>query len=149
MLLQHGLLVFDIGFNRIPRASFQRALVRNGRKAIVGEDSVGKPAKLDVLFCRDPIAEADHPENYQTPCQALNLEQLLKLMIIYELHGLNDIAVDTIERFADRLKGTLDTEQAIRLLADPHCRPGPLRRFIRNARRSVRRRVRSAIGGGE
>jgi hypothetical protein len=58
MLLQHGLLVFDIGFNRIPRASFQRALVRNGRKAIAGEDSVGKPAKLDVLFCRDPIAEA-------------------------------------------------------------------------------------------
>jgi len=41
MLLQHGLLVFDIGFNRIPRASFQRALVRNGRKAIAGEDSVG------------------------------------------------------------------------------------------------------------
>jgi hypothetical protein len=30
MLLQHGLLVFDMGFNRIPRASFQRALVRNG-----------------------------------------------------------------------------------------------------------------------
>jgi hypothetical protein len=94
----------DIGFNRIPRASFQRALVRNGRKAIVGEDSVGKPAKQGVLFCRDPISEADHPENYyQTPCQALNLEQLPKLMIMYELHGLNDIAVDTVERFADRL----------------------------------------------
>jgi hypothetical protein len=30
MLPQHGLLVFDMGFNRIPRASFQRALVRNG-----------------------------------------------------------------------------------------------------------------------
>jgi hypothetical protein len=28
---------------------------------------------------------------------------LLKLMIMYELHGLNDIAVDTVERFADRL----------------------------------------------
>jgi hypothetical protein len=52
--------------------------VRNGRKTIVGEDSVGKPAKLDVLFCRDPIAEADHPENYQTPCQSLSLEQLIK-----------------------------------------------------------------------
>jgi FkbM family methyltransferase len=146
MSLQHGLLVFDIGFNRIPRASFQRALVRNGRKAIVGEDSVGKPAKLDVLFCRDPIDEADHPENYQTPCQPLNLEQLIKLMIMYELHGLNDIAVDTVERFANRLKGRLDIEQAIRLLADPHCRPGPLRRFIRNARRSVRRRVRALFG---
>ena len=54
-------------------------------------------------------------------------------------------AVDTLERFTDRLKGRIDTEQAIRLLADPHCRPGPLRRFIRNARGSVRRRVRNAI----
>jgi hypothetical protein len=146
VLLHCRLLVFDIGFNRIPRASFQRALVRRGHKAVTDEDSVGKPAKVDVLFCRDPIDEADHPENYQTPCQPLNLEQLIKLMIMYELHGLNDIAVDTVERFANRLKGRLDTEQAIRLLADPHCRPGPLRRFIRNARRSVRRRVRALFG---
>jgi hypothetical protein len=39
-------------------------------------------------------------------------------------------------------------------LIDPNAapvraRPGPLRRFIRNARRSVRRRVRGVIGGGE
>jgi hypothetical protein len=51
--------------------------------------------------------------------QPLSLDQLIKLMIEYELHGLNDIAVDTLERFADRLKGRLDTEHAIRLLADP------------------------------
>jgi hypothetical protein len=62
---------------------------------------------------------------------------------------LNDIAVDTVERFADRLKGRLDTEQAIRLLADPHCRPDPLRRFVRNTRRSVRRRMRSLKGAIE
>jgi hypothetical protein len=47
--------------------------------------------------------------------------QGFKLMIMYELHGLNDIAVDTLERFTDRLKGRIDTEQAIRLFADPHC----------------------------
>lgn len=146
MLLQHRLLVFDIGFNRIPRASFQRALVRSGRKAIVGEDRVGKPAKLDALFCRDAIEETDHPENYQTASRPLTLDQLIKLMIVYELHGLNDIAVDTLERFADRLKVRLDSEHAIRLLADPHCRPGPLRRFVRNARRSAKRRMRNAIG---
>jgi FkbM family methyltransferase len=149
VLLHCRLLVFDIGFNRIPRASFQRALVRRGHKAVTDEDSLGKPAKVDVLFCRDPIDEADHPENYQTTYQSLNLEQLIKLMIMYELHGLNDIAVDTVERFADRLKGRLDTEQAIRLLADPHCRPDPLRRFVRNTRRSVRRRMRSLKGAIE
>ena len=146
LLLQHRLLVFDIAFNRIPRASFQRALVRSGHKAIRGEDSVGKPAKVDVLFCRDPIDEADRPENYRTPQETLGLEALLKLIMVYELHGLNDIAVDTVKRFAERLKGRLDVELARGLLADPHCRPAPLRRFLRNARRSVRRRLRALKG---
>ena len=123
MLLQHGLLVFDIGFNRIPRASFQPALVRRGHNAVTDEDSVGKPAKVDILFCRDPIDEADHPENYTThpgshtthgksyatpSRQPLSLGQFIKLMIVYELHGLNDIAVDTLERFADRLNTRSD-----------------------------------------
>jgi hypothetical protein len=53
------------------------------------------------------------------PCRALSLEQLIKLIMVYELHGLNDIAVDTVERFANRLKGRLDIEHAMRLLADP------------------------------
>jgi FkbM family methyltransferase len=149
ILLQHRLLAFDMGFNRIPRASFQRALVRSGHKAVAGEDKVGKPAKLDVLFCRDPIDETDHPENYRTPSQHLSLDQLIKLTIVHELHGLNDIAVDTVERFAERLKARLDTEHAIRLLADPHCRPGPLRRFFRNARRSLRRRLRAGMRPAE
>jgi FkbM family methyltransferase len=146
LLLRHRLLVFDIAFNRIPRASFQRALERSGHVAISDEDSVGKPAKVDVLFCRDPIDEADRPENYRTPQETLDLEALLKLIIVYELHGLNDIAVDTVERFADRLKGRLDIELATGLLADPHCRPAPLRRFLRNARRSLRRRLRALKG---
>jgi hypothetical protein len=133
-LLQHRLLVFDVGFNRIPRASFPRSLVRRGHNAVTDEDSVGKPAKVDILFCRDPIDEADHPENYTTHPgshtthaksyatpfrQPLSLGQFIKLMIVYKLYGLNDIAVDTLERFANRLKGRLDTEHAIRLLADP------------------------------
>ncbi len=155
MLLPHRLLVFDLGFNRIPRASFQRALLRRGRKAIKSLYQAGRPATVEVLFCRDPIDEADHPENYAGAAgseratsdetarsQTLSPDQLLKLMIVYELHGLNDVAVDTLERFPDELKGRLDREHAVALLADPWCRPGHLRRLVRNARRSVRRRVR-------
>lgn len=156
MLLQHRLLVFDIGFNRIPRASFQRALVRNGRKAVKGFYRVGKPATVEAVFCRDPIDEMDHPENYTsavgneaTHPQLLTSDQLIKLMIVYELHGLNDIAVDTIERFSQRLEGRLDCEHAIGLLADPHCRPGHLRRLARNAWRAVRRRAGVARGAGD
>jgi hypothetical protein len=35
----------------------------------------------------------------------LTLDRWIKLLIVYEVHGLNDIAVDMLERFADRLKG--------------------------------------------
>jgi hypothetical protein len=80
---------------------------------------VDRSAHWTSCFAAIPFAEADHPENYQTACQPLSLEQLIKLTIVYELQGLNDIAVDTLARFAEQLKGRLDAEQAIRLLADP------------------------------
>jgi hypothetical protein len=44
-------------------------------------------------------------------------------MIIYELHVLNDVALDTAQRFAERLGARLDVDRAIWLLADPDIRP--------------------------
>jgi FkbM family methyltransferase len=122
MLLDHHLLVFDIAFNRIPRATFQRALVSKGMKPISDNYLVGRPATVDVLFCRDLIDEVDQPDNYQTPCRPFGLDQLIKAIIICELHGLNDVALDTVKRFADRLAERLDVDRAVRLLANPECR---------------------------
>jgi hypothetical protein len=34
---------------------------------------------------------------------------------------LNDVALDTVERFAERLGAHLDVDRAVRLLADPDC----------------------------
>src|SRR6516164_4316140 len=124
ILLEHDFLVFDLAFNRIPRASFRRALEGKGIKTDPQHDGFGKPAMVNVLFCRDLIDETDAPSNYQTPCKPFTLDQLIKMMIIYELHGLNDIAVDTAERFAELLGSRFDVERAIRLLANPDCRPG-------------------------
>ena len=145
ILLEHGLLVFDVDFNRIPRTTFQRALEQTGRRAVLRPNSVGKPATLEFLFCRDPIDETDHKENYPVPRQPFDLDQLIKAAIIYELHGLNDIAVDTIQRFADRFAARLDIDCAIRLLSDPHCRPGPCRWYIRHAVRVAKRRMRALM----
>jgi FkbM family methyltransferase len=125
LLVEHHLLVFDFGFNRVPRASFQRALRRHGLDRLSDLPSdLGKPSMLNVLFCRDLIEERDHQEHYLTACHPVSVDQLIKLMIIYELHGLNDIALDTAERFADQLGTRLDVEQATRTLANPDCRPG-------------------------
>jgi hypothetical protein len=53
------------------------------------------------------------------------------MMIICELHSLNDIALDTAERFAERLGARLDVDRAIWLLADPDTRPNEYRRQIK------------------
>jgi FkbM family methyltransferase len=122
IVLEHHLLLFDLGFNRFPRANFQRALMRKGLSVDTGYNMLGRPGTFNVLFCRDLIDEADHAENYAVPCHAVSVDQMIKVMIILELHGLNDIALDTAERFAETLGSRLDVERAIDLLADPGCR---------------------------
>jgi FkbM family methyltransferase len=121
IVLEHHLLLFDLGFNRTPRASFQRALMRKGLPRIES-GTLGRPGTFNVLFCRDLIDEADHPESYPTPCHPVSVDQMIKVMIIFELHGLNDIALDVGERFSEMLGSRLDVGRAIELLADPHCR---------------------------
>ena len=134
--LQNHLVVFDLAFNRIPRASFQRALVHNGCKPISELDVVGSPATVDVLFARNLIDEVDRSEHYQRACPPFSINQLIKSMIICELHALNDIAVDTAERFADRLGAHLDVERAVRLLADSDCVTNEYRKQLRAQRRA-------------
>ena len=134
--LDNHLMLFDLAFNRIPRASFQRALVRKGFEPISEQDGVGRPATVDVLFARDLIDEVDHFDHYQTPPPPVSINQLIKSMIICELHALNDIALDTAERFADRLGAHLDVDRAVRLLADPECVTNEYRKQLRAQKRA-------------
>jgi FkbM family methyltransferase len=120
ILVEYGFTVFDLGFGRIPRASFTRALRRRGVAA--DQYDLGRPAIFNMLFCRDALDERDSPQNYLKRPQPLSTDQIIKLMIIYELYGLNDIALDTAECFADMLGARFDVELAIRLLANPLCR---------------------------
>lgn len=145
LLLPHHLLVFDLNFNRIPRLSFQQELERKGLAPVTDQASVGKPATVNVLFCRDLIAEVDQPHHYLIPPSSPpTTDALIKAMIIYELHALNDIAVDTAARFKDQLGARFDVAKAMALLADPNCRNGasaapvalapplsPMRRLLR------------------
>jgi len=131
LALENHLLVFDIAFNRVPRESFQRALVHKGLKPISDLAPLGRPATVNVLFGRDLIDEVDHQSNYQSPCRPFSVSQLIKSMIVCELYSLNDVALDTAERFADHLGTHLDVDRAVRLLADPDCVTNEYRRQIR------------------
>ena len=116
---------FDVAFNRVPRASCQRALARENRPPVADDVSVGRPATVNVLFCRDPIEELESAPNYTTSPPPLGVDGLIKQIIVYELYGLNDVAVDTAERLADRIGTRIDVDKAVRLLADPDCRRNP------------------------
>jgi FkbM family methyltransferase len=125
LLLAHRLLIFDIAFNRAPRESFLRTLRSNGLELQTLENGrsveVGKPATVNVLFFRDLIDELDRSQNYTKAYAPARTDQIIKSIIICELYGLNDIALDTTERFADQLGARLDVECAMRLLADDQC----------------------------
>jgi FkbM family methyltransferase len=136
--LEHNLVVFDLAFNRVPRASFQQALISKGLPPIPEQDALGRPATVDVLFARDLIDEMDHQDSYQTPCRPVSVNQLVKSIIICELHALNDIALDTVERFAERLGAHLDVDRAARLLADPDCVTNEYRRRLRAFEQAVK-----------
>jgi FkbM family methyltransferase len=140
--LDNHLVVFDLVFNRIPRASFQQALISKGLQPITEQDAVGRPATVDVLFARDLIDEMDHPEHYQTQCRPISLNQLIKSIIICELHALNDVALDTVERFAERLGAQLDVDRAVRLLADPDCVTNEYRKQLYAQRRGYEEQLR-------
>ncbi|HZK89244.1 MAG TPA: FkbM family methyltransferase [Stellaceae bacterium] len=126
LLLEARLLPFDLNFNRVPRASFVAAVKDRRKSGRASLSDIGKPATFNVLFCRDLIDEADHSEHYTSLADPVEVDQLIKLMVIYELHRLNDVALDTAVRFADRLAGRFDVDKAIYLLADPNCRRGAL-----------------------
>jgi FkbM family methyltransferase len=144
MLFRSRLLVFDLNFNRVPRPSYREAL---SRMAPNTRSDIGRPATVNVFFGRDLIDEADHSENYPTAPPAASVDQIIKTMMICELHGLNDVAYDIAVRFRDRLGERFDVEKGMALLVDPLCRPIVeigLRHTPALLRRAIRRRLFSA-----
>jgi FkbM family methyltransferase len=111
LLIPRGFVLFDLNFDRVPRASFRNALRSSG----LTPANYGRPATVNALFCRDLILDAGG-ELFGVPARMPSLDEIIKIMIIYELYGLNDIAFDTATRFSSELGQRLDIERAKRLL---------------------------------
>jgi FkbM family methyltransferase len=132
ILAEHRLLVFDINIVRAARPPYQaaRAAVPWGEPDPFMEIphlDVGAPGTLDVVFCRDFVAEATEPSRYsfaQIPGAAPKVDQLIKAMINFELHGLMDCAYHIAMHFRDLLQTRLDINKTAELLLirPPHAR---------------------------
>ena len=114
-VLRYGLVLFDLNCNRIPRAAYQAARRRRNLPALPPE-GCGMPATFNVLFCRELAAERDDSLYYSRMPSPPSVDQILKTMAIYELHGFNDIALQTALTFTKELGQRIDVERAIDLL---------------------------------
>jgi FkbM family methyltransferase len=114
-LLRRGLILFDLNFNRVPRASYVRRLadMRDG----VALPAVHRPATCNLLFARDLIQERDSPDSFPSLARRpATADELLKSMIIFELYGLIDWAFDLLVEFKNVLVSRIDIEHAAGLL---------------------------------
>jgi FkbM family methyltransferase len=121
-LLESGLVLFDLNFNRVPTASYHQARKVRGLPPLPAEGT-GKPQIFNVLFCRDLAAERDGSLFYKRPPPRPAIDQILKTIVICELHGLNDVAVDTALKFSAELGQRIDVERAVDLLCKAETPP--------------------------
>ena len=132
ILAQHRLLVFDVNFDRPPRSTYAEALREHPwpEPDILSEAphlDVGAPGTLNVIFCRDFAAEVVKQDTYRfatMPAPPPGVDQLIKAMINFELHGLMDCAFDLAVQFREQLQDRFDVDKALELLLTrpPHAR---------------------------
>jgi FkbM family methyltransferase len=111
-IVPHGLTLFDLGFDRIPRASF---IARAQTIGIAEHVTVSRPATVNALFYRDSAARS--------------ADELLKRVAILEIYGMADTAYDVLLAGADLLSGDFPLQRAadllIRTRTSPQVPPAP------------------------
>jgi FkbM family methyltransferase len=132
ILVEHRLLVFDVNIVRAARASYAMAraehpLAEPDPLTAIPHLDIGAPGTLDVVFCRDFVAESAKLERYsfsQVPKTEPSVDALIKAMINFELHGLMDCAFDLAVHFRERLQSRFNVDKAAELLLAraPHAR---------------------------
>ena len=132
ILAEYRLLVADLNIVRTPRAAYRAARAERPLRepdplTEIPHLDVGAPRTLDVVFCRDLVAEAVKPGQYalaEAPEEVPSVDQLIKAMINFELHGLMDCAYEIAFHFRDRLQARMNVDHALELLLTraPHAR---------------------------
>jgi FkbM family methyltransferase len=121
ILTDHRLLVFDLNLMRTARPAYVAARAHYPWPAPdpmndVPALDVGAPGTIDVLFCRDYVAEQVTPAHFaKVPGSVTEptMDKIIKSMINFELHGLMDCAVELAEHFRPLLSDRLDVDTAV------------------------------------
>jgi len=118
---EHRLSVFDMSYIRHPRPAYIEARARDSWPAAdpphdMPSLDIGQPETVDLLMCRDFVAEAMSPELFAVVPGAVTapiIDKIIKAMIMFELHGLMDCAVELAQYFRGMLSQRLDVDAAV------------------------------------
>ncbi len=136
-LLRRSLLVFDLRFNRVPRASYAER-VRTARSGVAMVGGTHRPATCNFLFARDLVQERDSPDSFAQPPAPPSADEVLKTAVVLELYGLVDCAYDLLLAFEATLADRLDVRRATEILVPPTGWLGGLRLLPRRLWRAWR-----------
>ena len=98
-ILPHGLTLFDLAIDRIPRASFA---ARAQSLGIAETQTVARPGTVNALFYREGAARS--------------ADELLKRVAVLEIYGMADTAYDVLMAGADLLPPGFPLQSAADLL---------------------------------
>jgi FkbM family methyltransferase len=123
ILIEQWFLLMDLNFDRVPQGRFLEEAERRNIAANPDAPFCGSPSTFNVLFCRNFCQEADQAHHYLTEPHAMpSIEGLIKTLIILEMYGCLDRAVDLLCRFKDKFAARFDHERAVHLLIDQDIR---------------------------
>jgi len=97
-----GFKLFDLDIRRYTRA----ALPGKFRHNMQAQTVRGQPAQADALWLRDFV----DPGFQKTWTTEPSAQQLLKMVLLFEIFGLNDCAIELIDAFSESLSPIVDIE---------------------------------------
>jgi FkbM family methyltransferase len=137
-LLHKRLLLFDASFNRVPRARYAEEAAKH--RPLQRAPGRFRPATWNVLLARDLVQDCESPSSYPwMPNVLVDVDAVVKSLIILEIYGLSDWAYDYLLTFGELLRPHLDVAFARRLLVTGATMRDRASRFLRRCRTGLRR----------
>lgn len=119
-----GFTLYDIDVRRYTRA----ALPGKFRHDIPAQTIRGQLGQADALYLRDFL---DDDFRAKWPNLQPSSQQLLKMIILFQIFGLNDCAIELIDGYSETLEHVLDLEQVRSILTEEACGVADYALYIR------------------
>ncbi len=110
-LRERGFALFDLKIHRYSRRDLPGRFVSGN----LSHTDIGQLHWADAFYFRD-LGDRQYAVNWNYTFSSIDV---IKLVCLYEVHGLHDCAVELLQVFRDQLKDCIDIDHALDLLVPP------------------------------